>query len=632
MMFEYGHEAKWNSIVDKEVVRKLILEADPELHRNIIFVNDKLERYLSPQEISDLASRMLEVNPITAMRFPDFFTEHVPGFDASQALDRALQDPSRMALLGKYFSETIQRAKKTDREAVLERLLKDAEYMYLLIERQSRLGNLEEFSALHAKFELNSKTERSLFETYSIISTLGTSEDLVALGSIESIEAVEQIATQAVARSLGIETDISLEASQRLLDQLGSITPLGLYVSQYNSSPEHTAVLQPMVEAILDGTYESWKFGSGPESLASMKEAGLVPANLTEEQYTAWQQETQTERTETFTVETTAVIDEIRTIINDEELQLPAGALIPPSEKALALEAISTTMPDLGKEIASIHQELKILREQPDRELAQEQISELESKLSALDQTRKELQIQQDIIQLTNLSEEEVRSGVVQQAGGKGRPITQIVQRLSKNLNSDVQYVVDRLETVLDSYKQQTGNSQVLRVSDTASPKITIEIGELPLTSCQNYRNGIMNQALMGYTDPNTKILLLTNDRGNPVARSVFRLLSDEAGNPVLHAETIYTTEASDGVSRAIYQHAIEKAESMGIPLFISSVSQNDEGHMVGVRNIEGITQSPSSAVLSSARSRAPSVYVDSAGGEQRGGVYSFTNVVTLNS
>jgi hypothetical protein len=53
---------------------------------------------------------------------------------------------------------------------------------------------------------------------------------------------------------------------------------------------------------------------------------------------------------------------------------------------------------------------------------------------------------------------------------------------------------------------------------------------------------------------------------------------------------------------------------------------------MVGVRNIEGITQSPSSAILSSARSRAPSVYVDSAGGELRGGVYSFTNVVTLNT
>jgi hypothetical protein len=632
MMFEYGSQTEWSSIVDKDVVRKLILEADPEIHRNIILVNDKLERYLTQQDISSMASNMLEINPIIALRFPDFFAEHVPGFEANQVLSRALQDQPRMAILGKYFDETLQRAQKTDREAVLERLLKDAEYMYLLIERQSRSGSLESYSALHSKFELNPKTERSLFETYSIISDLGTSEDIALLTSVESIIEVEKVAAQVVARSLGIEEEINIEASQKLLDQLGSIIPLGLYVAQYRSSPAHAAVLKPMVEATLNGTYESWKFGTGPDSLSSLKVAGLIPPNLTEEQYAIWQQETQTERTETFTVETTAVIDEIRTILNDEELQLPAGSLIAPSEKVSALDSIAVQMPELGKEIASIHQELKILREQPDQELAKVQITELERNLSTLELTRKELQIQQDIIQLTNLSEEEVRSGVVQKAGGKGRPIIQIVQRLSKNINNDVQYVVDRLETVLDSYKQQTGNLQVLRVSDTASPKITMEIGELPLSSCQNFRNGIMNQALMGYTDPNTKILLLANERGNPVARSVFRILSDEAGNPVLHAETIYTTEVSEGVSRAMYQHAIEKAESMGMPLFISSVSQNDEGHMVGTRDIEGITRTKTESVLSSAGSRAPSVYVDSAGGERRGGVYSFTNVVTLST
>ena len=132
-----------------------------------------------------------------------------------------------------------------------------------------------------------------------------------------------------------------------------------------------------------------------------------------------------------------------------------------------------------------------------------------------------------------------------------------------------------------------------------------------------------MNEALTGYTDPNTKILLMTNERGNPIARSIFRILTDEQGNPVLHAETIYTSDASDGVARAIYRHAVEKGKAMGMPVYISTVSQNADGHVAGIREVEGVTFSPTQATLASHGSRAPVVYVDSSSGKAENSIHA---------
>jgi len=622
-----GPETKWSDIVDKEVVRELIINADPNFHKDIAQL-ENLHRYFSPDEISSLASKMLAANPITAVRHPDFFTEHVPGFDANPVLEQALENPAQMAVLGKYLTETIKKA-QNGTESARERALTDANEMYMLIERLSRAGRLEGFKELHAKFELKAKTERSLIETYSIISTLGSSEDLAALESIDTIAAVEHIATQALAHSLGIESDVTPERSQRLIDQMGSTVPLGLYVAQYRTSPQHLAVLKPMVEAILDGNYESWKFGAGQESFQAMKLSGLIPANTTEEQYAIWREKSESESSEAFIVEAGTAINTIRATLTTEAAQFPEGSLVDSSEKTAALGAIAQELPGPGRKIAEIHRKLQILREQPDAERDEEQITGLENEVTALSQEMKNLQIRQDIIQLTHLTEEEVSSKHIQ-LDQKRRPIKTVLTRLRKNLEGDALAVLDRVVAALDSFSEQTEEAQTLRVIDTASPKTTIEIGEVPMASCQNFRNGSINEALLGYTDPNTKVLLLTDEDGTPIARSVFRLLSDEAGNPALHVESIYTRLATDGVTRAIYQHAVQKAKAMGIPLFVSSKSQNDEGVMVESSDVEGITRTPSAVVLSAAQSRAPSVYVDSAGGEKHG-TYSMANVATLS-
>jgi hypothetical protein len=629
----YSPTESWANEVDASVVREVLLSARVEQYEILLKVKN-LENYFSPDELSQYATKILNTIPTMALEDSSFFEKYIPGFDASQVVENALQNEVHMGVLGKYLTDTLRRIEKTENQSARERLIIDAGIAYVTLEKQIQAGTLEGARTLREKFDLNAKSERALFETYDIITTLGNTDDIDKLSSIESIEVVDLIAVQAIAGSLGIEGEVTAEQSTAMLSQLGRAAPLGLYVAQYRQSGEHVAVLKPLTEALLAGDYESWKFGEPTvENLESLKQLGLIPANMTEQQYILWQQESASERTESFTVQTNAVMSEVERILSVNEIELPERSIIEPSERVETLEGIAREVSDVGQNIGKLHQELKTLRTQPDQEMAKEQITELEMQLQDLEAERVELQTQQDIIQLLNLSDEEVRTGVLRpQGAGKGRPITQALQRLRKNLRPEVRFISEQLDSVFDSFAAQTGEMQVLQVRDTASPKITIEIGEIPLASCQNYRNGIMNDSLIGYTDPNSKILLLSNERGNPVARSVLRILSDESGNPVLHAETIYTTDVSDGVARAIYQHALDKAKAMGIPLYISSVSQNDEGHMVGARQVEGITTEPNEASLSSQGSRAPLVYVDSAGGWQKSGKYAISNVSMVSS
>lgn len=624
----------WHKVVGRETMIQLVQSVSPEHYDSITMLRDRFVKIVGQEVASEIALKILNANPALAIADPQFFEMYVPGFEVNSVIETALSDELIMSIAGKYLSEILGRVQKTDRESVRERLLTEASQIYVMLEKQKQAGAIEGAAALRKKFDLNANAERNLFETYNTIVELGSAEQLETVSSSETTLEVEHIAVQAIAGSLGIEGEITPDQSAKLIEALGRSTPLGLYVTQYRQSAEHVAVLKPMTEALLSGDYESWKFGKPTaENLDTLKQLGLLPSNITEQQYAAWRITTSSERTEAFTVETNAVMSEVERILSDNELELPSGSMVEATERVEVLHSIADELSETGQNIGKLHQEIKMLRAQPDQEMTKTQIDELQSELAELEQVRTEIQIQQDVIQLLSLSEEEIRSGIMRTQGeGKGRPIVQALQRLRKNIRPEARFVSEQLDAVFDSFAAQTGESQTLQIQDTASAQITMEIGELPLASCQNYRNGIMNDSLIGYTDPNTKVLLLSNEKGNPVARSIFRILSDESGNPVLHAETIYTSDVSDGVARAIYQHALEKAKAIGVPLYISAESQNEEGHMVGVRQIDGITTEPLEASLSSQGSRAPLVYVDSAGGWQKSGKYTISNVSLVSS
>jgi hypothetical protein len=102
------------------------------------------------------------------------------------------------------------------------------------------------------------------------------------------------------------------------------------------------------------------------------------------------------------------------------------------------------------------------------------------------------------------------------------------------------------------------------------------------------------------------------NGKGNIIARSILRLLSAEGGAPALHVEQIYTSSAGVGVKRSIFEHAFRKAVSLDVPLVANAEDVPTDFNFKIGEEIE----------LTSKGSRAPKVYVDSAGGSKSWGNY----------
>ena len=306
------------------------------------------------------------------------------------------------------------------------------------------------------------------------------------------------------------------------------------------------------------------------------------------------------------------------------------------------MSGITGALSSAGQRIAAIHREKKVLSEQPDQTLTTNQVEVLDQELAELQSKMQRLQLQQDVISLLAISHREVRRGRLGDEDSGGRSFTQVLKRLRKNISSENSFVIEQIDSVFSSYDEQTSEAQKISVEDTSDPKITLEIGATPQGSCQNFRNGVENRALLGYFDPNTKVLLVRNERGKPIARSIFRILdavadtevpegSESTSGPVIQIETIYGVDAGEGVVRAIYDHAVAKSKQMGVPLVVSTKSQNAAGHMMESRVSDTVETAPLAAQLFARGSRAPYVYADSPGGSKKGGVYSFSdvNVVT---
>lgn len=209
----------------------------------------------------------------------------------------------------------------------------------------------------------------------------------------------------------------------------------------------------------------------------------------------------------------------------------------------------------------------------------------------------------------------------------RGRPISQAIQELRTAAPAEAAFVFDRINQLLVGMREQGQEKQDLTARDTSSPQTVIEVGAKPVSSCQHYAHGSYNECLLGYTDPNNKILILENEKGNPIARSIFRLLATEDGKPALHLEQIYSASASPSVVGVMYEHGYKKAQALNMPLFVSVEAQNADGIETPVQIPSGFSGNPFEKTLLSHSSRAPFVYVDSAGGVNSFGKYKIKNV-----
>ena len=90
--------------------------------------------------------------------------------------------------------------------------------------------------------------------------------------------------------------------------------------------------------------------------------------------------------------------------------------------------------------------------------------------------------------------------------------------------------------------------------------------------SCQRVEGSIhQNKCLLGYfLDGKHRLGIVCNAQGKILARTVFRLLIDTKGQPVLYQEVVYVGDNCENSTGLLRQLAVKKALNLGIPLTVN--------------------------------------------------------------
>lgn len=278
---------------------------------------------------------------------------------------------------------------------------------------------------------------------------------------------------------------------------------------------------------------------------------------------------------------------------------------------------IQQRVQQIGKDLHEINLELKNARSTN----AQHAIQENMSRKTQKELERKELLRAKTTLRFMTLTAEEISAGAFLEGeqGQRSQPFNKILAELREQSRPEDQFIYDEVKKLIDQINNVSDEKQNMYCTDSANPKVMLEIGETPVASCQNYDGGSMNECLFDYSEADTKILVVRNERGNIVARSIFRLLAGSKNIPVLHVERIYSAITSNAIPRVVYTHALNKAREMGIPVVISGKAQTESGNMEEARAARGFSLAAVDYTIESTNARAPQVYVDSAGGRTDG-------------
>ena len=291
------------------------------------------------------------------------------------------------------------------------------------------------------------------------------------------------------------------------------------------------------------------------------------------------------------------------------------------------LQSMTERIRQAGQDLHGVNQQLNIARR--GNPVLLEEYTRLKEEKET---ERKDLIKARNIIRLMTLSPQEILQGTFLEGKDKkqrGESLFKLLEQLKMESVSDDQFIYDEVKRLFEQVQSSDSSAQNLYCTDSSNPKVMLEIGETPVNSCQHYDDGSYSGCLMGYSEPNTKILIVRNERGSIIARSIFRLLTDSNGLPALHVERIYSSFAGKSIPRVIYTRALKKAEEMGISVVVSKRAETEQGAIEEAQEASSFLLVTYPDKLVSKASRAPRVYVDSAGGSNTGS-YELTDLLEI--
>ena len=560
-----------------------------------------------------------------------------PDLTSDNILTEAQEDETRIFFAPISFKKIFKAIEKEDNPEKREMIIFQGAELYHKILEIRTSGLEEAFRKIQNQQQITAKQELEFISTFHCFSMLKENDQILEENLGDSLEEAREILFNKLKQRINVDVEIDSSVIDNFLTAMDSPAPFLIYYLQYEESDDHALILRNIFESILQDRFQEWKFGEDTmDNLSELKEKGYLPSKLSIDQYRRWREDDQTSLYESLNADSKTVVSEIRRIIlenNEEHLAIEALDEI---NDIGDLNQVSLDIQEefrlVGQKLGPINRRLGELRRKRNDErletLEKAEFEELKEKQVELEEEKKNLVKNSKFLRLCMLTPEEVAAGYLLKDNNpekKGEKIDKFLRSVASLAPQEADFLFQRIERLLTSLKGQTGEKQNLICLDTNDPKITLEIGEKPVPSCQEYSHGSQNDCLLGYFSHNTKILALKNEKGNLVARSIFRLLEDENGDPQLHAEMIYSASASPVIEKSLLTHAIKKAEMLEAKLFVTQGFNEEEDE---IENDFKFTVK--NKTLLSKGSRAPKVYVDSVGGEQSRGKYKMRSLMTV--
>lgn len=396
---------------------------------------------------------------------------------------------------------------------------------------------------------------------------------------------------------LGVETPST--ADSPILDRPA---PILVFARQHRDDSKIIALLKAMVDAEFNGRFMSWRYygnEGGRAGFEALQAKKLLPEKLTFEQYERFVEDD----------EEPIVLD---VSFNLEDLTRGNSNIV---EDALRFQHVDA---DAGMRTF-----------EPDR--AALELAALEAPLRELDRTTKEfkeylaangheIKIRRAYLylaRLLHLTMPEAAAGVINLSSKKGGDLSfRKVFDLLRDVFADKPDFINDIGKIEANITTMTGAGdrvrQQLVATDRTELLTAMEIGEKPVATCQHYDRGGYNQSLPAYAaDPNMKLFTVRGERGQLIARSAGRLLSAPDGSPVLHLDTVYSSNPSPEIKKTLVAFAYRKTRRMRIPL-----THGHDDLPQGFRDTSKVD-------LQSFASRNRSVYIDSGGGSYEDGVFT---------
>lgn len=589
-----------------------------------------------PEDQQDAFLRdIIKADPPAALSSMDSLTPHLPGLTPDEVAQMALDDQERIAYAPRTFTEFYRRALGSKDITDKKALLTEMHDLYEFVGSVRVNGLQEAHRRIIEGQELSPKQEQLLLANIACAAFIKERdpEGFEGMGSLgDNPEELANVVLQELSRRTGFQEELTPEQKSRFLETMDTPAPFLIYLLQYENSPQHKKILDGISQGILQGNYKEWKFGeSTAESISDLKERNLLP-DVSVEQYAKWQTNESTTLQETLAADADTVTRAVRRLIYENGKHFSKTLFEDPNgDYKKMLRDAQDELTQVGQEYGQVARALSVFK--TDEEKALPEAIDLQEKRSELAAARDELNMAKNLLRVMLLQPDEVSSGYLLEGSKKTTKITKVLDDLGK-LQSDqeARAVLDNVRQLVVGFHEQTDEKQNLVAEDTDNPKVLLELGAKPVGSCQHYAHGEYNECLLGYSDPNTKIVTLRNERGNLVARAVLRLLPTQDGDPALHLEKIYSASASQGVTRTIYAHVEAKARAMDMKAYLSKQAQDEHGNLIEAETIPGFQLVDSDTTMKSEASRAPKSYVDSAQGSVENGHFELNNLQLLEA